>query len=597
LLLLAIACGAAATATPAPAATKAPAPAVAPAAPVAPGAPAAAPAAAPTPTVAPAATPAPTPAPKAKLERLKIGVAPLGWDTNFTWIQSRSGQLDKRPALEYLIGIDQNTGAYIPELATKWEMAPDGRSWTVTLRKGIKFIDSEKDWGEFTGKDVRHSVFLISQTEATQTDALLWRSQMGLAKDDTPDGVAKKLEAGVEIVDDHKVVFRLKSAEPELFDSLSQTADLAMESKARWDAGGKALYDKKVVGTGPFEYIERKLGQHVLYRRVDNHWRQTAPYKELEFRWVQESVTRLATILTGEVHISDVDRALQKDAVAKGMKVLQSKQPAIQHHWNFGGQYYLTPDKLDTNVPWANPTTGKLVRQAMNIAIDRKPIGDTILAGKGEPMWNHGFHPTLTAALWPGAYSPDWEKRFNELYGYNPAKAKALLAQAGYPNGFEFTMYLYTLPGLPEIPDIGQALALDFQKVGLKAKLVEIDFPRARGLYTTKTISGGMYPLRHGLNTRDKLRLFDLSKGCVACAYEHPFIEEKWAELGKTVEPAKRAQLLREMGDHTFNEFADIPMFWLFGDATINPKFISDYVFTGIITGYYTHLEYIKLAQ
>ena len=58
---------------------------------------------------------------KAKLERLKIAVAPLGWDTNFTWLQSRSGMLDKRPALEYLVGIDRNTGAYIPELAEKWD--------------------------------------------------------------------------------------------------------------------------------------------------------------------------------------------------------------------------------------------------------------------------------------------------------------------------------------------------------------------------------------------------------------------------------------------------------------------------------------------
>ena len=117
-----------------------------------------------------------TPA-KAKLERLKIAVAPLGWDTNFTWLQSRSGQLDKRPALEYLVGIDRNTGKYIPELAEKWEMAPDGKSWTITLRKGIKFHDN---WGEFTAKDVRHAVFLISQPESIQTDTGFWRSVMGI---------------------------------------------------------------------------------------------------------------------------------------------------------------------------------------------------------------------------------------------------------------------------------------------------------------------------------------------------------------------------------------------------------------------------------
>src|SRR3989454_8837114 len=119
---------------------------------------------------------------KAKLERLKIAVAPLGWDTNFSWLQSRSGQLDKRPALEYLVGIDRNTGAYIPELAEKWDMSPDGKSWTITLRKGVKFHET---WGEFTAKDVRDSVFLIAQPESQQTDSGTWRSLMGIVPTDT----------------------------------------------------------------------------------------------------------------------------------------------------------------------------------------------------------------------------------------------------------------------------------------------------------------------------------------------------------------------------------------------------------------------------
>ena len=98
-----------------------------------------------------------TPVHAAKLERLKIAVAPLGWDTNFTWLNPRSGNLDKRPALEFLVGIDRHTGVYIPELAEKWEMAPDGKSWTITLRQGVKFHET---WGEFTARDVRHAVFV-----------------------------------------------------------------------------------------------------------------------------------------------------------------------------------------------------------------------------------------------------------------------------------------------------------------------------------------------------------------------------------------------------------------------------------------------------
>src|SRR6267378_4204145 len=247
---------------------------------------------------------------KAKLERLKIAVAPLGWDTNFSWLQARSGNLDKRPALEFLVGIDRSTGAYIPELAEKWEMAPDGKTWTVWLRQGVTF---HEHWGECTAKDVRHAVFLITQPESVQSDASTWRTLMGIAKTDTSEDVAKKVEQGVDIIDDYTVVFRLKQAVPEFVETISANTDLVLESKAPWDAGGKALYGQKVVGTGPFAFVERKVSAHVLYKRVENHWRKTPEFKELEFRWVPEGVTRLATLLTEEVHISDVDRGLQKD--------------------------------------------------------------------------------------------------------------------------------------------------------------------------------------------------------------------------------------------------------------------------------------------
>src|SRR6266699_1032962 len=212
------------------------------------------------------------PAHAATLERLKIAVAPTGWDTNFTWLNPRSANLDKRPALEFLVGIDRHTGQYIPELAEQWAMAPDGKSWTITLRKGVKFHEK---WGEFTAKDVRHAVFLITQPESVQTDAGFWRPLMGIGKADSVEEVAKQVGQGVEIIDDYKVVFHLKQATPEFMENISANADLVMESKARWDTGGKELYGQKVVGTGPFEFVERKVGSHVLYKRVDNHWRQT----------------------------------------------------------------------------------------------------------------------------------------------------------------------------------------------------------------------------------------------------------------------------------------------------------------------------------
>ncbi len=74
-------------------------------------------------------------------------------------------------------------------------------------------------------------------------------------------------------------------------------------------------------------------------------------------------------------------------------------------------------------------------------------------------------------------------------------------------------------------------------------------------------------------------------------------IDERLEALGKVVDTAERARLLREIGDHKFTEFADMPLFWLFAEAAVNPKYIAEYTFPGTITGFFTHLEYVKLAR
>ena len=234
------------------------------------------------------------------------------------------------------------------------------------LRKGIKF---HENWGEFSARDVRHAVFLITQPESIGSDTNTWRTLMGVEKTDTIEDVARKAAEGVEIVNDHQVVFRLKQAAPEFVETICQYRPGDRE-QSPLGCRRQGVVRQKVVGTGPFEFVERKVGAHVFYKRVENHWRKTPEYKELEMRWVPEGVTRLATLLAEEIHISDVERALQKDAAAKGMQTLSSQLPAIQHEWLFGGLYFASPDKLDTKVPLVD----KRVRQAMNLAINRQAI-------------------------------------------------------------------------------------------------------------------------------------------------------------------------------------------------------------------------------
>ena len=82
--------------------------------------------------------------------------------------------------------------------------------------------------------------------------------------------------------------------------------------------------------------------------------------------------------------------------------------------------YFATPEKLDNKQPFVD----KRVRQAMNMAINRPAIATSILGGKAQPMRVTRFHPKADEVLWPGIWNPDWDKRAEDLYGYNPVKAK-----------------------------------------------------------------------------------------------------------------------------------------------------------------------------
>jgi len=106
-----------------------------------------------------------------------------------------------------------------------------------------------------------------------------------------------------------------------------------------------------------------------------------------------------------------------------------------------------------------------------------------------------------------------------------------------------------------------------------------------------------MWGGRNALRALEMARILHKAKDSVVYAYEHPYIEERLEALGKVVDQAERARLLREIGDHEFNEFASIPLFFLYADAAVNPKYVAEYTFPGVITGFFTHLEYIKLAQ
>jgi peptide/nickel transport system substrate-binding protein len=519
--------------------------------------------------VALAAAPTNTQAAEAKVQRLIFVSAGFN-ESNRFWTISRPQHLQFDPFLETLLDLDPKTGEYIPRLAEKWESSPDKKEWTFYLRKGVPF---HFGYGEVTAKDVVHSHSLMLRQEAIATLVGFWRN-------------AEEVKA----VDDYTVVFRMKSPAATMPYAASRSADLRIVSKAQWDKEGVEGFDKRPAGTGSYRYVDRQLGQSISFERVENHWRGEKPaFKELEIRLAREDSTRLALILSGEAHIVDLPRELQEEALKKGIKIVSSSLPSEWLSVYLGGQYHVPGDpKFKADVPWND----RRVRQAMNMAVNRSELENNLFKDKGSPMYVSGFAPFLEG------WNPEWAKRFDQLYGYNPAKAKELLKAAGYPAGtIKAKLLQYTEPGEAELPQVAEAVALYFNEVGIQATLEPIDAAKVGSMNRAKELGCCIWPNIIGLRpTEEWIRTAHYSKSN-GHVFEDEFLEKKYVELSNAVDPNERERLAREIGDHLFEEFTTIPLLSIFNEVAINPKVVADWTYPGPGAGRSTHFHLIRAAQ
>lgn len=494
-------------------------------------------------------------------------------ESNRFWTIARPDHLQFEPFWETLVGIDPKTGEYIPALATSWSHSPDFKEWTFHLRKGVVF---HFGYGEFTSQDVVHAHSLLVRKDSTATLGPIWRTA-----------------EEVKPVDKYTVVFHFKNPilPPSMMFAASRSGDLRMTSKAQWDKEGVEGIDKRPAGTGPFQLAGRKTGLNIVFKRNDNHWSgRKVEFEELEFRIAREEATRLALLLSGDVHIADLPRELHKDALAKGLKRFQSSLSVDWVSVYFGGQWHITGDK---NFDPKGPFVDKRVRQALNIAINRKELMNTVFAGRAELAYLSLWVPTSEG------WNPKWESRFNELYAYNPEKAKQLLKEAGYGPGrpLKFQIWAFTEPGESEGPAIADALAIYFKRIGVETEVQLHDWPKIRTTYRKKQTKNVMWPNIIGWRPSDQgVRNFYYSKGN-NFHYEDDFLEETFGQVLKSNDAKERDTLMRAIGDHLQNVYADIPLFWFRNEVFANPKVVAEMVYPGPAAGRTSHFELIKLVK
>ena len=579
-LIIAVGCGEDATSTPLPTNT----PTTVPATPIptvvqATATPTATPTPPPTRTPTPTAAPLPTPTPgffsSTQTDRLVFAHGPATVESNLASLMPTvDSQL--RPMFETLINTGVDGLSYVPQLAIKWEMRPDARAWTFQLREDIPF---HFGYGEFTAKDVVHSWEVVTLEDAICSDTDTWKKLVASTDD-------------FDIVNDHEIVINLNQSEPDLDWHLStKLGCMYMVSEAQWNEEGRDAVLARPAGTGSYQFVERKLGASLLFERVEHHWRQTPEFKQLLLAFVSEDATRLAMILTEEAHMVQLARDLQPEAVSRGKTVISASlavRPAILF---FGGQYYLTPDKIDPDLPFADVR----VREAMHRAINRQEIIDEIFYGQAK---NGYFHYNVASEQ---GWDPSWETRAPDLHSYDQERSMELLTDAGYPDGFEFTLYVTKWGSMPEWVPMLEALAIMWEDVGLTVNIVETEYARVREEMRSKEVHGKMWGWPGGAARPPHLGYrvsyaSSAEEGGLVFAYESALIESVLDRLDQTVDGDEREQLQRQVGEELLVNYTSLPLFANAVQAVIDPEVVAEYTNPGVYYGY-SHLEYIVATR
>jgi peptide/nickel transport system substrate-binding protein len=326
-------------------------------------------------------------------------------------------------------------------------MSADGKTWTFWLREGVQFHEG---WGELTAEDVKYS----------------WERMVDENSIGSPAGQLRALFDTIEVVDPYKIVVTLQKPYAEFVPShmMDYNAGGMIVCKKYVESVGDEEANAHPIGTGPYTLAEehQKAGPIKLkvIEGVENHWRVTPEFETVTFLLVPEEATRVAMLKAGEADLAPISYDSVETVEAAGLHVVSIPQNWVPLIW-FGGITETQPERYAPEHPWFDVR----VRQALSYAIDRNAIAETIFHGEAVPA---------------GAPNPVPGWIDIEPYPYDPEKAKQLLAEAGYADGFPLTLKtLVANPGA-ELPVIGEAVAMYWQAIGVDVTIVPTDWGTVR---------------------------------------------------------------------------------------------------------------------
>ena len=307
-------------------------------------------------------------------------------------------------------------------LAQSWSQSPDGLTYEFVLRKGVKFQNGDP----VTAEDVKFSFERYRGASAS---------------------LLKAKVAAVEIVDPLRVRFRLKQPWPDFmtFYGTPATGAAWIVPKKYVEKVGDEGFKRAPVGAGPYRLVSFKPGVELVLEAYEGYWRKAPAIKTLVFKVIPDDATRLAALKTGEVDVAYGIAGTLAEEVRRtpGLALKAAKIPVTN--------WMVFADQLDPKSPWHD----RRVRLAANLSVNRVAINNAGYLGLG----------TVSSSFIPHSMEYFWQP---PLYPYDQKGARALLAEAGYPNGFDAgDLSGETFSG----SGIGEPVVNDLNAVGIRVRL------------------------------------------------------------------------------------------------------------------------------
>jgi peptide/nickel transport system substrate-binding protein len=422
---------------------------------------------------------------------------------------------------------DLETMKPIPGLALS-ATPVDDLTWEIKLRQGVTFHNGEP----FNAEVVK---FNIDRAIDPQ-NKLPGRTNATWLNDVKTGGEGE----GVIVVDDYTVHLRTKAPFPMIQEQLT---GWPMTAKTYFEKVGPEEYAKNPVGTGPFRFVSWTKGQRLVLEANTDYWNGVPEVQKVIFRPIPEMSTQIAELISGGVHIIRTVPPDQIDYINNSGVAYVTSAPILR-------VVYLRPDAAGRAEP-NNPLTKTKVRRAIAHAVDVQAIIDHVLQGRairtstGVNPLHFGFDPNI------------------EGIPYDPEKAKQLLAEAGYPNGFKTTLQSYS-GSVVNVRQVVEAIMGYLEAVGIQA---ENNHFEDVGMWTQTMRAGKLTGI--ALASWGSRAIFDadallwrLTKSDQDFSYVNDPDIDRWLTAARsTLEPQKRQELYSQIQQRIVDEAYWVPMY------------------------------------